>query len=320
MQVERHWPKVDGWALDVRRYVTKERMVRGRRPVLLVPGYCMNTTPLGFHPSGPSMIEFLADAGFEVWTCNLRGQGESRSEGGDRNAGFRELALGDLATAVRCVREHTETRTDLVDAVGCSLGGTYVFTYVAHQRESHGIGSIVAIGAPLRWEGSHPLLRAVFASPALASRIRVSGTRRVAGFVLPWVAEHWPKLLSIYMNTDIVDLSQAEELIKTVEDPIPKLNGEIATWFRSRDLIVDGVNVSEVFARADRPLLCVVANRDGIVPPEAARSAARVSKSSEVLEVGDDDTWFAHADLFISRYAQERVFTPLSEWLIAAQA
>lgn len=319
MRVDRHWPKSGGWALDVRRYSSPERLVRERRPVLLVPGYCMNTTPLGFHPSGPSMIEFLVERGFEVWTSNLRGQGESRSEGGPRDVGFRVLALDDLATAIRHVRAHTETRTERVDVVGCSLGGTYVFAYLAHHPKTHGIGSVVGIGAPLRWPSAHPLLRVAFASPAVARRLRVSGTRSMAGLVLPMIAARAPRLLSIYMNTSIVDLSRADELVKTVEDPIPKLNSEIARWFKSGDLMVGGVNVTEALRGIDRPLLCVVANRDGIVPPAAARSALDVigSEHKEELGVGDDETWFAHADLFISRLAQERVFTPLAEWLLA---
>ncbi|MCE7894011.1 MAG: alpha/beta fold hydrolase [Sorangiineae bacterium PRO1] len=319
MKIERHWPKSSGWVLDVRRYCAEGGPARGRRPVLLVPGYCMNTTPLGFHPNGPSLIEFLVQRGFEVWTSNLRGQGESRSEGGPRDVGFRVLALEDLATAIAHVRSHTETRAERVDVVGCSLGGTYVFAYLAHHPETHGIGSVVGIGAPLRWRDAHPLLRLAFSSPAVVRRLRVSGTRSVAGLVLPLVAARAPGLLSIYMNTSIVDLSRADELVKTVEDPIPKLNAEISRWFKSGDLMVDGVNVTEALRGIDRPLLCVVANRDGIVPPAAARSALEVigSEHKTELGVGDDETWFAHADLFISRLAQERVFAPLSDWLLA---
>lgn len=319
MQIDRHWPESTGWALDVRRYVRPGLGVPRRRPVLLVPGYCMNTTPLGFHPSGLSMIEFLVERGFEVWTSNLRGQGESRSLGGARDVGFRVLALEDLATAIRHVREHTETGTDRVDVVGCSLGGTYIFAYLAHHPETHGVGSVVGIGAPLRWLNANPLLKLVFASPTLTRRLRVSGTRRMAGFVLPLVARRAPRLLSLYMNASIVDLSQPEELIDTVEDPIPKLNSEIARWFKSGDLVVDGLNITTALGEIDRPLLCVVANRDGIVPPDAARSALEVMRApaSTELAVGDDETWFAHADLFISRPAQERVFAPLADWLAA---
>lgn len=319
VKVDRHSPEGGGWQLDVRRHVSEAHLDRGRRPVVLIPGYCMNTTPLGFHPQGPSMIELLTQRGFEVWTANLRGQGDSRSVGGPRDVGFRELVQGDLRLALDFIRDTTESRAELLDVVGCSLGGTYVFAYLALHPKTHGIGSVVGIGAPLRWDAAHPLLRLAFASPRIVSQIRVSGTRRIAGLALPLLARRAPQLLGIYMNSSICDLTKAEELVKTVEDPIPKLNGQIARWMRARDLEIDGVNVTEALRGSDRPLLCVVANRDGIVPHEAAVSPMRVFRSADLISVGDERTWFAHADLFISRHAQERVFNPLADWLSRKQ-
>jgi pimeloyl-ACP methyl ester carboxylesterase len=317
VEIERFWPKSNGWELDVRRHVIPEKRDRRLRPLLLVPGYCMNTTPLGYHPEGPSMIEFLAARGFEVWTSNLRGQGESRSRGGSRNVGFSELALGDLARAIEQVTAATETGRDRVDVIGCSLGGTYLFTYLAHHPDTHGVGSIVAIGAPLRWLGTHPVMKLVFASSRFARSLHISGTRRVVGLVAPFLAARAPKLLSIYLNADTIDISAANELVKTVEDPIAHLNGEIARWFKAKDLTVDGINVTEGLRHVDRPLLCIVANRDGIVPGAAARAALEAigSEDRELLAVGTDDVWFAHADLFVSRHAQKQVFEPLADWL-----
>lgn len=317
VEIERHWPKSGGWELDVRCHVIPDKRDPRLRPLLLVPGYCMNTTPLGFHPEGPSLIEFLTTRGFEVWTSNLRGQGDSRSRGGPRNVGFRELALGDLARAIEHVRAHTETKRDRVDVIGCSLGGTYLFTYLAHHPDSHPIGSLVAMGAPLRWLGTHPVMKLFFASSRFARSLHISGTRRVVGLVAPFLAERAPSLLSIYLNADTIDVSAADELVKTVEDPIAQLNGEIARWFKAKDLTVEGINVTEGLGRIDRPVLCIVANRDGIVPGPAARAVldAIGSKDRELLVVGTDAVWFAHADLFVSRHAQKQVFEPLANWL-----
>ncbi len=315
MEVRRHWPTAAGWALDVRQYWSPEHFDPSRRPVLIVPGYCMNTTPLLNRPSGLSMIEYLVGRGMEVWTSNLRGQGESRSVGGDLNSGFRDLALNDLASALKTVRTETQSRRGRIDAIGCSLGGSHIYTYLAHNLKGHGIGSVVGMGAPLRWDKAHGLLRTAFASSRVARRVRVSGTRRMARLALP-MAARYPKLLGLYMNPNIVDVTALDELLQTVEDPIPKLNGEIARWVKNRDLIVSGVNVREALADIDRPYLCIAANRDGIVPPESAVSAASAFPNSESLMVGDDATWFAHADLFISRPAQERVFEPLADWLL----
>ncbi len=306
----------DGWVLDVERHHEPARLDPGLRPVLLIPGYCMNTFPLGFHPEGPSMIEHLTGAGHEVWTANLRGQGGSRSTGGRRNVGFEALALTDLAAAVARVRAETRCRPTEVDAIGCSLGGTFLYTYVAHRPKDHGIGAMVGIGAPLLWDAVHPLLSVVFRSPRLAGLVPVRGTRRAARLALP-LAKRVPRLLDLYMNTSQIDLAAADELVRTVEDPIPALNEEIARWVRDRELRVAGVSVAERLGHFSGPALCVVANADGIVPPAAARSLRRVLGEHRVdeLHVGDDAVWFAHADLFVGREAGRRVFEPLARWL-----
>jgi hypothetical protein len=158
-------------------------------------------------------------------------------------------------------------------------------------------------------------MRLVFSSPKLASRLRISGTRRLAGLVLPVLAKRLPAALSLYMNTECIDLSCTDELVKTVEDPIPELNSEIAHWLTRGKLVVGGVDVVQRLSQASRPFLAIVANRDGIVAPECAKSALDVLGNGELLEVGDDRIWFAHADLFISRHAQARVFEPLAAWL-----
>ncbi|MEQ9502240.1 MAG: alpha/beta fold hydrolase [Deltaproteobacteria bacterium] len=302
----------DGWLLDVRQYLGATPSVR--RPVLLVPGYCMNTTPLLFHPGGEPLVEYLVNRGFEVWTANLRGQGETRSTGGDRNVGFETLALVDLHAAIDAVRARTTTGREQLDVIGCSLGGTFLYTYLAHYPDAP-FGAVVGIGAPLVWAKPHPVLRVALGAPGWLGRVRVKGTRAAARRMLP-IALRFPRLLSVYMNTEHVDLTEIDRLVQTVEDPIARLNEQIARWVRSRDLTVGGVNVTEGVRSSRVPILSILANRDGIVPPSAARSVREVTDGrADVLEVGDEVTWYAHTDLFVGRTCHERVFAPLVEWL-----
>ena len=86
----------DGWGLELRQYWDPELLDTERRPLLMIPGYCMNTFILNFHPRGDSMVRFLTKQGFEVWTANLRGQGGSQRHVRRRKFGFRELALVDI--------------------------------------------------------------------------------------------------------------------------------------------------------------------------------------------------------------------------------
>lgn len=305
-----------GWTMDVRRYVDPVRFEPDRRPVVLVPGYCMNSFILNFHPRGESLIEYLAREGFEVWATNMRGQGESTCFRRRKNYGFADLALVDLPAALGFVRSKTETGAGEVDLVGCSLGAPVSYIYLAHNPDDHGVGALVNLGGPLRWNRVHPLVRRVMSWPRLAGAVPIRGTRRLARLAIP-VAQRAPWLLSFYLNPDIIDMSSADELVKTIDDPDRRLTREIAEWVGRRDLIVGGLNISHSLYAVDVPLLCIIAGQDGVVTPESALSVLDHigSYDTEVIEVGSDDVPHAHADLFISDGAQEKVFAPLARWL-----
>ena len=57
----------DGWALELHHYHDPETLDPSRKPVLMVPGYCMNTFILNYHPGGDSMVRYLVRQGFEVF-------------------------------------------------------------------------------------------------------------------------------------------------------------------------------------------------------------------------------------------------------------
>jgi len=212
-----------------------------------------------------------------------------------------------------------ETGQDKVDLVGCSLGATMVYAYLAHHTEDHGVGQVIAMGGPLRWDDPHLAVRIAFSSARLAGLLPVKGTRLLARAALPLLVRV-PSLLGLYMNADRIDLSRADQLVNTVEDPVPFINRQVARWIKAGDLIVGGVNVTHALPRVVGPdVLCVLANRDGIVPPAAARSVETILGADRVhvLEVGEDDAWYAHADLFIGDSCQQDVFEPMRAWLAA---
>ena len=153
-------------------------------------------------------------------------------------------------------------------------------------------------------------------SPWLMSRLRLRHTRRLARAVLPLLIRA-PGVLAPYMNAAHVDLEHAPELTRSVEDPHPRVNHNIAHWLRKKDMVLRGVNVTQALANVSRPLLLVLANRDGIVPDASARSALDAWGGADTgeLRVGTDDDWYAHADLFVGHDAPQVVFEPLLRWL-----
>lgn len=305
-----------GWNLSLYETHDAERLDRSRRPVVIVPGYGMNSFIFSYHPSGLSMEGYLVQQGFEVWRADLRGQGDSKRLDGTEDYGLRDLALTDLSAVTRAIFARTRSRADRVDVIGASLGGTIMFAHMALCPE-HRFGSLVAMGSPVRWVDIHPLLRAAFASPALAGALRFRGTRQLAKLLVPHVLRKAPSLLSIYMNPETMDTSAIREMVNTVEDPSRHINREIAHWIARRDLVLDGVNVSDALGEVARPLLCILATGDGIVPRSTAEFPYSQVSSSEkkLIEVGDQAMRMAHADMFISRQAQEIVFAPMARWL-----
>ena len=313
----------DGWRLDLKRTAEAERPLVGRRPILIIPGYGMNAFIFGFHPRGTSMERCLAEAGFEVWSANLRGQGPSHRIRPDApGPSIRAYAETDVTAVVRAVRERTRTKASAVDLVGASLGGSIAYAHLALVRDTP-VHGLIAIGAPLRWTEIHPVLGTAFASAWLAGNLVIRGVRpvmRAAAPMLRW----YPELLSIYMNPGHVDLAAIDEMLNTVEDPNPRVNRDIAKWIRARDLVLRSLNVTEVLRERtwDRPLLVVVSNRDGIVPEAANLSVlgAWAGSDVQVLRVGDDENWYAHADLFVGNDAPRVLFAPMAAWLLARQA
>jgi pimeloyl-ACP methyl ester carboxylesterase len=317
----------DGWTLSLQQTWDPARLREGRRPVLIVPGYGMNSFIFSYHPRGWSMEGWLVERGFEVFRVDLRAQGDSRYTGAvaEQRDRFRleDLAITDLGAAIDATLRLTRGGRDRVDVIGASLGGSLAFAHAVLER-GHRIGAIVAMGSPVRWVKIHPLLALAFKSPALVGQLRLRGTRRLAELALPQLARFTPWLLSVYMNAAITETAAARDMVRTVEDPNRFVNRQIARWINDRELRLrtrDGrrVNVCEGLGTLDVPLLCVVANGDGIVPVETARwpYEAIASRDRTLLSVGDADVSLAHADLFVSNEAHRRVFEPLSAWLEA---
>jgi alpha-beta hydrolase superfamily lysophospholipase len=315
--VERH--QVDngaGWMLSLRRY-PRTSGTKGR-PLLIVPGYGMNSFIFGFHPQGLSLAAYLASRGIEVWTVDLRGQGDSTKTHDAQAAevyGLGDLAVTDLSAAIGRVLEVSGQRE--LNLLGASLGASLVFAHLACVAGAP-VHTVVCFGGLVTWVEVPTVLKTIFASPRIAGALRLKGTRKLAALALPTLARWAPGFLSIYIHAQSTDISHTETMVRTVEDPNPHINREIAEWISRRELVVRGVNVSRALAQMFNPMICVVANQDGIVPKETARAPydAIGSEHKELLAVGDAKKPIAHADLFLSTGAQDRIFAKVADFIL----
>ncbi len=308
-----------GHALSVKR--TAQGPWAGARPVVLVPGYGMNSFIFGFHPRGASIEAHLAARGLVVYSCDLRGQGRSKRPGTPVDPGLGDLAVEDLGAVVRYVADREAAAfggaPPDVNLVGCSMGAALAFAHVAVHPGAK-VHALVSLAGAVTWRKAHPIVKLAFVSPALAGLVRVQNTRAIARRVFPAIARVAPGLLAPYLRVGTTDISRAHEMVETVEDPSPRLNREIAEWVRRGALVVRGVDVSHAIRSMRHPFLCVVAAQDGIVPPETARSPHDdiASDDKELVFVGDAHTPFAHGDLFVGDGAQEKVFEPVARFLL----
>jgi pimeloyl-ACP methyl ester carboxylesterase len=305
----------DGWNLKIRRTTLPLKLSRKKRPILLIPGYGMNAFILGYHPTGLPMEDFLASEGFEVWSVNLRGQGDSEMIHGNNVITLRDLGVTDLSAAIHLILRKTRTRAKKVDLIGCSLGGTVAYVHLALVKKNH-VGSVVAIGAPLRWEKTHPMLKLMALSPTLMRYLPITNVRNMAKKLAPIVMQ-FPSIIKLYLHPEFISQDHIDTMLNVVDDPNRFLNEEIARWVQNKDLIINRKNLTREMRKVKNAFLCLMGNEDGIVPADTALSAFEVmgSQKKEILVVGDDHVKFAHADMFISDYAQEMVFAPMATWL-----
>lgn len=315
--VDRHYVNNGhGWDLALRR--TRPRGVRVQaRPVLLVPGYGMNSFIFGHHPDGPSLEATIAAQGLEVWSVDLRGQGETRARTTrPKSYGLAELALEDVKSAVQGVLARTRTGHTKLDLVGCSLGAALSFTYLAHHEDAP-VHAVVSLAGVVTWRRIHPFVRTLLFSPELAGSVPVRGTRRVARAALPHLARLAPRALALYINGKSTNIGAPEILTRTVEDPSQRLTREIARWVKARELTVRGINVSRALRRMHYPFLGVVAAHDGIVPPETSSLIFESlgSRKKTIRTVGSFAVPVGHADLFLFKHAHDEVYDPVAEFL-----
>ena len=312
-------PNNDGWELALRQRVDPKALKKNRRPVAIFPGYGMNSFIFGYHPKKMSYEEYLASRGFEVWSIDMRKQGPSKKidKAGDRIFGLKELITIDYPAALDYIAENTKStdKSGKIDCLGCSLAGSLLAAYFVLCKNNR-VGALVSLGAPIRWVEIPAFVKMMFTSNSLIGLIPFKKSRELAGFFLPKLVKI-PHLLDLYIHKEHTDMNYADQIIKTVEDPVPEINREISEWTKSKDLIMNGVNISEGLSKFTNPVLCVIANADGIVPPPNVRVLKDLvgSKVKDEIVIGNDKLPFAHADLFVSDYAEELHFKLVADWL-----
>ena len=314
-------PNHDGWNLQLRQARHRTRPNPALDPIAIIPGDGMNSFLFGFHPRGTSMELCLAEAGFEIWSLNLRAQGGSRATSPDAEPpSFAAFAGVDLPAAIAFITRNSASPGHPISLIGCSLGGTIGYTYLALHPQQSRVGALVTIGSPIHWDRPPLLFKLLGVRPDLIERLKLRGTRSIVRAALP-LLERMPRLAHLYLNPAHVDLHALHELARTVENPQPRLNRELSEWLAAGTLTVRGRDIAEEVRKVTVPLLVTRANRDGIVPTDSVASVrSRWGGRADELVVGTREDWYSHADLFIGNEAPAKVFAPIAAWLAERSA
>jgi pimeloyl-ACP methyl ester carboxylesterase len=297
----------DGWTLRLGR---RRPVGEGRRPpVLLVHGIAMNRQAFDFGVERYSVAAFLARAGLDCFTLDLRGHGRSR-RGPARRWNLDTYLAQDLPAALDAIRRVTGEERVLY--VGHSQGAILGMALCA--LEPARVAALVALAGPAHFH-AQPGLRILVALRHLGlGRV----LRELALMVAPFAGLVHPSPLSISVNGRNMERPIFRRfLANAIEDLQPGVLEQFAAFvredsFRSWDGKVD---YRALLPHCTQPALFVSAERDGLAPPEVVEAARRDwgGPASRWSAGGE----FGHADLILGRNAPELVFPVIRDFLLA---
>ncbi len=299
--------------------MVRKRKVGGegtRAPVLLVHGFGQNR--YAWHLPSRSLVNALANEGYDVFNVDLRGHGRSRQLGARRPRGVDDYVREDLPAAVAEVVALSGGRAAWL--VGHSLGG--LISYAAAPSLTGAVAGIASIGSPYHFA------RGSFSLSAIALLVNALGRARV-----PVVNARVPmrslgaamRKVRAFAETPLYPIPlrgwHAGALEPHVLDEHLRLAfdgagfGEMVEMFRwAAERRFGGEESSYVdeFEKLDLPLLVVAGANDDLAPPQSVRPGFERSRSRDkmyqALPLG-------HIDLLVGRDAPLMTWPLVMKWL-----
>jgi polyhydroxyalkanoate synthase len=300
--------------------------VERRGAVLLVHGFAQNR--YSWHLSTRSFVNFLADAGLDVYNLELTGHGRSREYGTGTADSFTDY-VEDCASVIRAVGPWAAV--DKLFVVGHSLGGAVL--YAAAPRVPEHLAGIVTIAGMFRW-GSNPVTRrlAEFAqgiqklNPVAGALGRMGfRTRRFGEAIARWW-EHADELSASFPMAGWVPGSTEphvlqERVVRGFDWTGLSILLTMLRWASTQSFDGDqGEDYAEAFAKLKTPLLVIAGDRDRLLPPEDARPAYDLSESPDrtwkLFSDRDEEVHWGHLDIVLGKDAPRFVWPYVRDWIL----
>jgi len=296
-----------------------------RGAVLLVHGFAQNRYT--WHLSTRSLVNYLADAGLDVYNLELTGHGRSRALGTSPARSFDEY-VADAASVSGAVAEYSGLGS--VFLMGHSLGGAVC--YATAPAAVDAVAGVVTISGMFRF-GANPvtlrMAQAVAALGRLEPMIRRLGANVRTRFLGRLIADQWQQAEDLSWSFPLAGWVPGstephivqERLLKGFDWTGINIFLTMMRWASDGSFTgPDGENYEESFTQLDVPLLVIAADRDRMLPPADARPAYDLSQSSDktykVFSPIREEVHWGHLDIILGKKAPEYVWPYIGTWLL----
>ena len=301
---------------------------RHETPVLLCHGLAANRLNFDLGPA-VSLARYLQENGFDVWSVDLRGRGNSgRGANGYTHSGapysFDDYVRQDAVAAIRHIR--SETGASQVHWIGHSMGGLVLYG-VLQGEEAESIASGVAIASPATFAHARRIPLAYFLFHGLRYLPRIH-LRFLAAGLAPLLARIRLPWEGIFLNRDNAEVTPMERALCHLVSDISR--GEILQlldWMKGREFrSYDKMHsYEENLGHIRQPLFLIAGARDLLVPLKSVAAAFdRISsKRKEFLVLGREQGQqedYGHGDLLMGKNSNREVFPRILQWLESVES
>jgi pimeloyl-ACP methyl ester carboxylesterase len=308
----------DGWSIAVHRRRAPAR--RFAQPVLLCHGLATNHLNFDFQPPY-SLAHALAEAGFDVYSLDWRGAGDSRPPRGRGRFAFDadDLIHQDAPAVLDLVLQ--EAHAEELFWVGHSLGGLVGYA-VLGGAEGKRVRGLCSLGAPVYFHYPRWLALLMRACTWLAWPVAFR-QRLLSLACAPFVGHLTLPLSDVLVNPKAIAPKVLRSIYANLIDSMGyRLLRQLDDWTRhdrfcSRDAATD---YRARLSHVTRPVLVLGGTKDGLAPPKAIHGQAALlgSVDKTVMLFGKengDQLEYGHGDLLFGVGAPSEVYPRIVAWV-----